>query len=234
MKYRVLLGVTFGILCNFSNVTVPPVSAQVAFIKPTCSSEVGIQPTQECVNGMLGEGRALVSRGDFAGALTLYQKAAQVGTSNARVFSAIGFLQVRQNDFSGAVVAYQKAIALDPSNSRFHYALGFSLAHLGDNEGAAKAYRRVIELAPSNVEAYLSLGIVLSRQGDYRRALFAYATALALQPKNPQIYQAIGATYHDLGKYQEANAFFERAGQLSYSSNPPLNGAESGLIGYRK
>jgi Flp pilus assembly protein TadD len=233
MKYRVLLQVGFAVLCSWFQVGMVPAAAQTAFSPTACAQEQGVLPSQDCVNSILIEGRVLVGNGDFAGALVLYQKVAQVAQGNPRVYSAIGFLQVRQNDFQAAVMAYQKAITLDPRNSRFYYALGFSLAHLGDNDGAEKAYRRTIDLAPNDANAYLSLGIILTRKGQYQRALLAHVTALTLQPNNPQIYRAIGAVYMELGKYQEANTFFERAGQLSYRPMS-LNKSENGLIGYRQ
>lgn len=208
-----------------------PAIAQSSIIPAAClPAEIAQSP--RCLEALLSQGRDFTRQGDFAKALQLYQKAAQLSDRNPRIHSAIGFLHVHQHNYPAAIAAYQQAIALDPNNGRFHYALGFSLAHIGDNDGAERAYRRAIELNPYYPPAHLSLGIILTRKGLYRRALLSHGTALALQPDNPQIYEAIGAVYTELGQPSEAQLFFYRAGQLSRRpEQPPLRDRE--VMGYR-
>jgi len=234
MHYQLFFSLSVGFLCNLIQITSIPVYAQTDLVTVPCTQRHDGLTSQDCMNQILSQGRTLVSHGDFSGALALYQQAAELNQNNAMIYSAIGFLQIQQNNFSAAAIAYQRATTLAPDNHRFHYALGFSLAHLGDNDGAEQAYRQAIELRPNHADAHLSLGIVLTRKGEYRRALLAHLTALVLRPDNPQIYQAIGAVYMEMGKYQEANAFFERAGQLSYRPTSLFNRTENGLIGYQK
>jgi Flp pilus assembly protein TadD len=231
MHYRFFFSLSISFVLNPLASTLAPVYAQTILSPGFCNQQ---NTAQDCMKQILTKGRRLVSYGDYSGALTLYQQAAQLNQNDALIHSAIGFLQIQQSNFAAAAIAYQRAIALAPMNDRFHYALGFSLAYLGDNDGAEQAYRTAIKLRPNHVDSYLSLGLILTRKGEYRRALLSYVTALALQPERPQIYQAIGAVYVELGKYQEANTFFERAGQLSYRPTPRLNRTENGLIGYQR
>lgn len=231
MRYHFVLGLSTSLVLNLLASTLAPVYAQTVLSSGFCKQE---NIYRDCMSQILTKGRQLVSYGDYSGALSLYQQAAELNQNNALIHSAIGFLQIQQNNFSDAAIAYQRAIALAPTNDRFHYALGFSLAHLGDNDGAEQAYRTAIKLRPNHADSHLSLGLILTRKGEYRRALLSYVTALALQPDRPQIYQAIGAVYMELGKYQEANTFFERAGQFSYHPTPRLNQTENGLIGYQR
>lgn len=239
MNFRALLGTGIVVACHVLLVQVLPVQAKSLEAEPgfesnRCAPSMNQLATAGCINQILSQGRALVRQGNFAEALAFYQKAANLTHNNARVYSAIGFLQAHQQDFQAAAAAYQKAIGLEPNNARFYYALGFSQAQLGDYNEAELAYRRAIELTPMHADSHLSLGIVLARQGHHRRALLAYATALALQPTNAAVYQAIGVAHQALGKHQEATAFFDRAGQLSYSSRTLTERAENGLMFDRK
>ncbi|HBE34921.1 MAG TPA: hypothetical protein DD990_27380, partial [Cyanobacteria bacterium UBA11368] len=50
------------------------------------------QPTSE-LDRLLQQGRQLTEAGNFAPALAVYQQAANLERNNARIFSAIGFIQ---------------------------------------------------------------------------------------------------------------------------------------------
>lgn len=179
---------------------------------------------EDRLNNLLEQGRDLVQAGKVADALAVYQQAVQLAPDNARIYSAIGFLEARQSNFEAAVNAYQQAINLDANNPDFHYALGFSKANLGDYQGAAEAYRRTTQLRRNDVEAYLGLGVVLSRLGDYEGAIAAYKQVLASNPNNGQLYESIGSAYLQEKRYREANDSLTRAAQLlPRSSTVQLN-----------
>lgn len=58
------------------------------------AAEMSLSQAQPPLEALLQEGRKRVETGDFASALHLYQQAAALDASNARIFSAIGYLQL--------------------------------------------------------------------------------------------------------------------------------------------
>jgi tetratricopeptide (TPR) repeat protein len=167
------------------------------------------------LNDLIRQGRELVDAGKIPEAIAIYQQAATLAPDNARVFSAIGFLQAQQRDYQAAVAAYEQAIKLDTGNADFYYALGYSKANLNDNAGAAEAYRQATQLKPDYVEAFLGLGIVLSRQEDYAGAIAAYQQVLTRRPNDGRIYESIGTAYIQQERYPEALEALQHAIQLS-------------------
>jgi tetratricopeptide (TPR) repeat protein len=173
------------------------------------------QPDDDRLNDLIRQGRELVDAGKVPEAIAIYQQASALAPDNARVFSAIGFLQAKQRDYQAAVEAYEQAIKLDARNADFYYALGYSKANLNDNAGAAEAYRQATQLKPDYVEAFLGLGIVLSRQEDYAGAIAAYQQVLTRRPNDARIYESIGTAYIQQERYPEALEALQHAIQLS-------------------
>lgn len=83
---------------------------------------------------LLESGAELVEAGDLAEALARYQHAADLDEDNAKIFSAIGYLQARQGNFQAAIAAFQTAIGLEPND----LAVYFGLAHAHSNLGSMK------------------------------------------------------------------------------------------------
>ncbi|RMG15143.1 MAG: tetratricopeptide repeat protein, partial [Cyanobacteria bacterium J055] len=148
--------------------TIATVKAAIEFsapILPEIAQKNNLNSTQNNnadpeLNDLLLEGRDLVDKGKFAEALAVYQQAETLDDENARIFSAIGYLEARQGNFQAAADAYKQAADMEPENSEFHYALGFTFANLEQYDEAAAAYQQAIQLNDDRVDAYLGLGVV--------------------------------------------------------------------------
>lgn len=84
----------------------PPVSqAQVLVAQKSSSSPSSPYQRRQQLDKLLQEGRKLLDAGNFSGAISRYQQAAKLSPKNARIFSTIGYLQVRQGNLSAAAAA---------------------------------------------------------------------------------------------------------------------------------
>ncbi len=187
-------------------VTMPSVTQAQVLLAPQKSS------TQ--VKQLLQEGRKLVDRGDYNGAIAVYQQAASLEPKNATISAGIGYLYAQQRNFSAALAAYRRAVALNPNNGDYQYALGYVSGNLGDYKGAKEAYRHAIQLSRNNVNAYLGLSTVLLHLREYDNSKWAYEQAVKLDPKNPQAYELRGTMLVKQGKSKEAIVVFQQARDL--------------------
>ncbi|MHC5594557.1 MAG: tetratricopeptide repeat protein [Nostoc sp.] len=163
---------------------------------------------------LLEDGRRLVDRGDYGGAIAVYQQAASLDPKNAKIHSGIGYLYAQQGNYQAALTAYRQAIAINPNNSDFYYAVGYIKANLGDTPGAKEGYRRAIQLNRNNVNAYLGLAVTQSRMGDYSAATWAYEQAISLDKNNAQTYELMGSMYKQRRQTKQANSLLQKARDL--------------------
>jgi len=173
------------------------------------------------LNDLLKQARELADRGDYPGAIALYERAAQLEPKNPRIFSGIGYLQAIQENYPAAVTAYQQAIALSPRNPDFHYALGYSLARLGDYPNALAAYQAAVALKRNHVKAHLGIASVQLLQQNYDQALATYRQVLTIDARNQTAYEAIGSILlkqerftEALNSLQKAADFFPRSSTI--------------------
>lgn len=143
--------------------------------------------TSAQVKQLLDDGRRLVDRGDYAGAISVYQQAAELEPRNASIHSGIGYLYAQQGNYSASLSSYRRAVSLNPNNPDYQYALGFVSGSMGDYRTAKEAYRNAIRLNRNNVNSYVGLATVLLRLGEYSNAKWAYGEAVKIDANNPQV-----------------------------------------------
>ena len=129
------------------------------------------------------------SRGEFAQAIEVYQKAIEVDDEPPFwVYRHLGFALSQKGELEAATEAYRQAISLQLDDVATHNLLGQVRGKLGDLEGAVSSYGKAIELQPEQPSwVYLNFAEALERQGHNDRAIAAYEKALALEPENEGI-----------------------------------------------
>ncbi|MBK8096752.1 MAG: protein kinase [Planctomycetes bacterium] len=127
-------------------------------------------------------GLLLVRRGDPAGALTMFERAARRRPHYALDRFNIGNCLTYLGRHEEAFAAFGVAIALDPESASPVINLGATLRRHGDDQLAAeRCLRRGIALDPASDLAHLHLGLCLRAQGRFVEAEAAIATAAQLQ-----------------------------------------------------
>src|SRR5713226_9696486 len=79
---------------------------------------------QETLRQIEARAAALKARGDAAGALAAWEKAASLDPKSARTQDEIGFLLAAQGRLAEALEHFERALALDERYAPAHYHLG--------------------------------------------------------------------------------------------------------------
>ena len=87
-------------------------------------SLVPLLPGQDTLAQLEARARELKSRGDAAGSLAAWEKAAALDPKSAAIQDEIGFLLAVLNRRQEAIQHFERAIALDPRSALAHYHLG--------------------------------------------------------------------------------------------------------------
>jgi tetratricopeptide (TPR) repeat protein len=177
---------------------------------------------QEQLDELLRQGQSRVAANDPAGAIAIYQQAAQIDPQNARIFSGIGYLQIQQGNYTEAITAYRRAVALDRGNLAFRYGLAHSLYHSDQLTEALATYREILASHPREANAYLGIGSIQLQQGDTEAALATYLELVRLAPGNAQAYEALGNLYIQQEDYEQALTYLNRGVRASSTNKDSL------------
>jgi len=95
-----------------------------------------------------GQGRALQSMGDDAGAIACYRKAIRNDSEQIDAQVALSTLLLDGGDVTGALDNAQVAIQLNPNHAPAHFAMGLAWRERKDMDQAIEHLRRACELFP--------------------------------------------------------------------------------------
>lgn len=108
-----------------------------------------------------------VQAGDYARALTLFQKVVQADPRNADAWNYIGFSHRNLKRFDESLAAYQKALALNPDHRGANEYLGELYLQTGDPAKARERLAKLSALCPSGCKEH----------DDLRKAIQVYESA---------------------------------------------------------
>lgn len=116
------------------------------------ASSNGIHP-----DPYLGLATIAVQRGDFGQALTLYEKAEHISSSD-KSLAGIGLISMEQGDARRAFDVYQKALSMNPENLVALFGLVQTSHVLGRTSEAIEPLATYLELDPHKSEVRYALG----------------------------------------------------------------------------
>ncbi|MDH7508286.1 MAG: tetratricopeptide repeat protein [Methanomassiliicoccales archaeon] len=104
------------------------------------------------------QGFQLLSEGDYAQALSKFEKAIKLDPRNAEAYfgKAEAGLCVSKMSVEEILESYKKAIELDPQNAYFHASMGSFCLDVGKLNEAESAYNKAAEIDPDNAPYYYS------------------------------------------------------------------------------
>ena len=108
-------------------------------------------------------------------ALTAYQKALELGTPSASLYTSLGYLHYYRQDLAASRDAFQQAIALAPDAATPHNNLAYVEILSGNVETAVPLLERAIELNHDFVRAYYNRGLCAWLQEQREEATSFYA-----------------------------------------------------------
>ena len=130
------------------------------------------------------------------------------GTSQAKVFDAVGVWFAQKADFNCAVAAFKYAIRLEPRSPEAHFDLGLVRQNQKQLPEAISEFRLALQYDPALLQAHCALGSSLTEpaeaEAEFRKAL----------AKDPKLICALDGTAQVLAKerrYDAAIDFWRRA-----------------------
>ena len=114
--------------------------------------------------------------------VTLWTRAIDVTTDNARAHTNLGQALAAGRRFDDAIAEYRKALRIRPDLAEAHNYLGVALADQGRMAEATASYREALRLQPGFAEAANNLGLALASTGRLTEAVGQFESALRLDP----------------------------------------------------
>ena len=155
--------------------------------------------------GLLDEGRALMTEGAVEPAVELFSRALAAGESPVEVFSERGKAYLSLGRLAEAIGDFSAVTSLDPENSEAHYQLGVVMERKGDLEGALKAYSAAIALQVDFVKAFANRSAIFARLGKFEEAIADCNSVIALDPYNNAYLVSRGIFHNQAGDREKSH-----------------------------
>jgi tetratricopeptide (TPR) repeat protein len=181
------------------------------------------------------EGIVLYGKGDYKGAVPLFQDAVTRNPEFGLPYFYLGNsydLQFKPNRkgepdndafLDKAVDSYRKAIeklkdSTEPRAAEFrklsyeYLIAAYGSDKIDDFSKAEPVARELIAIEPNEPSNYQALGKLFEDQGQYEEAEAMFKKAIEVKPNDPSSYQLMAGFYNRQGKFEETmNAFQQRA-----------------------
>lgn len=153
--------------------------------------------------------------------LTDYEKAANLDSSKAEYFSAVGNLLFDHKDVTGSVKWLKKAIALNPQDPTAHLKIAKLFVIIQDYPSAFSEINTVLRQDVYNPEAYFLKGFIYRDLKDTTKAISSFQTAVDVDPKYRDAMLEIGQLY-SAKRNPLALKYFDNAFKLDTTDVMPL------------
>ena len=185
-------------------------------------------------NQKLDEAAKFYYKGDYNGAIRIYDEALSLNPNNALAYYGSGLAYAQGlKQYERAIQDYDKAIELNPNYAVAYTSRGTSYALLGQKERAIQDFDKAIELNPKHAGAYNNRGLTYRNLGQNELAIKDFNKAIELNPKYDKAYNHRGYTYQILGQYELAIKDYNKAIELNpnYALAYTNRGSSYGILG---
>lgn len=156
-------------------------------------------------------GHAAQLRGDAAGAVRNYRRAAALDKNDAELWHTLATLLAQQDALAEAERCYRHVLELRPDAPGAHHNLGNVLLRQGKHGAAAECYARAVALRPEPPEFHYKLGYALHESGALAQSAEAFRNLIAAQPDNFVGHFGLASVSQELGELEAAAEAYRRA-----------------------
>jgi tetratricopeptide (TPR) repeat protein len=143
---------------------------------------------------LVNEGIELHDKGDFAKAISKYNKALELDKDNLLALAEKAMTSLSLNKPEDAVTCCEKAIETHPNDNQLkniYVTYGNAYDALKKTEEAVGVYDDGIKLFPNYYQLYFNKGISLIRLKNYDESMECFQKAVQLNPKHASSHNAI-------------------------------------------
>ncbi|MDJ0762729.1 MAG: tetratricopeptide repeat protein [Myxococcota bacterium] len=166
-------------------------------------------------------GEALLEKGDFSGALSVFEAVVEEEPQNAMGHYYIGVAQNNLGNPDAAESHYRLAIGYDANLKAAHNNLGLLLLEKGDLTHAEAALNTYLKLSPDDPSAHFNYALVLESMEKPGQARAHYEKATELDPEDPGPWQGLGDLDRQDGDLKAALASYQK-GRKAAPHSPAL------------
>lgn len=139
-----------------------------------------------------GLARVLSAKGDSAGSLRMYEKAAALRPRDPLVYNNIGLVHFERGELEQSEKSYRKALDLDPRCTPARINLANLYYKLGKVDAAAAELTTAVEIDRDSYEAFMNAGAMLGQMGHYDKSARLLRQAVLLRNDAPEAYLNLG------------------------------------------
>ena len=150
---------------------------------------------------------ALLSAGDYSGAVSTYQKILEQDPRNATIQYLLGRALLAAGDTNGAVGAFGRLETLNVGDSSFYSEIWNSLKEKGLDEEAENIMQRVLSRQGTDESSVRMRSLAAFLLQDYERVVQELGSA-SLQ--DPELMEYLTISYAQTGRSVEALAMYDR------------------------
>lgn len=192
---------------------------------PALPANAGL-PSAENADGLVARGKALAAQKEFAEAVPLFKRAAELVPGLFAAWANLGRAYYEIGRYGSASDADDRALAIDTERAWVWNNKGLALCGLNHPEKALRAYDRALALGET-ARRWTNKGNALYELAHTVEALEAYGRALALDPSFAPAWSNKGLALFGLRRYEEALASYKRAIALGETARRWQNAAKT-------
>ena len=163
---------------------------------------------------LAGLGGVLMSRGDYATAVSELSQAVQFDPHSAAIHADLGGALAEVGRFEEAVEHLSQAVHLDPALPGAAYNLGSLFLHMGRYEDALPHLSQALQLTTDDPDAHNNLGITLLELGRVSEALIPLHRAVAINATHADAHFNLARALAHFNDWAGAEQHLNRAVQL--------------------
>ncbi len=141
---------------------------------PSTAADAALAPARE----NLERGRALLSSGNAADAITVLSTAVSADPKLHEAYSLLGVAYEMKGLRDRAFESFEKAVKADDDNGEYLNNLGFLYFKNGDYDKAAKYLKRAVKAAPQVQRYWNNLGLVQAQRAKFDDAYDCFVRAV--------------------------------------------------------
>ena len=154
-------------------------------------------------------GSYLKDRGRLPEAITAFEQGTRANPKHHRLWTNLGFLQLRTGSFEPAVANLSNAVELNPGSFDGWLHLGVALHQMQEPSRASVALSKALEIRPGDPEANYRIAELYYDRGELGKAVRSYEQALKAAPTMVEAKVNLALVLVRLGQDEEARHLLE-------------------------